>query len=122
MKKLILIVLTGFCMNARAQQVGVEKSVTSIQAGLCGVWLQNELKLAGTIALKTEIGFDANNSGYIKDYHANRHGFMAVPVITIEPRYYFNLKRRVLKSRSIDGNSGNFISLNIMAHPDWFTL
>lgn len=44
------------------------------------------------------------------------------PVITLEPRLYYNLNKRVKKSRSIDGNSGNFISLKTSYHPDWFII
>jgi hypothetical protein len=44
------------------------------------------------------------------------------PVITLEPRLYYNLNKRVKKSRRIDGNSGNFISLKTSYHPDWFVI
>ncbi len=42
------------------------------------------------------------------------------PVITAEPRWYYNLNKRVSKSKNIEGNSGNFISLKTSYHPDWF--
>jgi hypothetical protein len=44
------------------------------------------------------------------------------PVITAEPRWYYNLNKRVNKSKRIDGNNGNFISLKTSYHPDWFVI
>ena len=38
-------------------------------------------------------------------------GFLLTPQVTLEPRWYYNLKKRKSKSKRIDGNSGNFISL-----------
>lgn len=44
------------------------------------------------------------------------------PAFTVEPRYYYNLNKRINKARSITGNSGNFISLKTTFHPDWFLI
>jgi hypothetical protein len=44
------------------------------------------------------------------------------PIITVEPRWYYNLNKREPKSKRIDGNSGNFISLKTSYHPDWFVI
>ncbi len=43
---------------------------------------------------------------------------MVVPVITLEPRWYYNLNKRARKSRNTSGNSDNFIALNTSYHPD----
>ena len=43
-----------------------------------------------------------------------------LPVITVEPRWYYNLEKRVRKSRDIAGNNGNFVSLQTSYNPDWF--
>ncbi len=44
------------------------------------------------------------------------------PVITAEPRWYYNLNTRLSKSKNIEGNSENFISLKTSFHPDWFVI
>jgi len=44
------------------------------------------------------------------------------PVIRLEFRWYYNLNRRVSKSRSIIGNSGNFLTLQTSYSPNWFVI
>lgn len=43
-------------------------------------------------------------------------------MISLEPRYYYNLKKRILKSKNIKGNSANFLALKLSYHPDWFVI
>jgi hypothetical protein len=43
-------------------------------------------------------------------------------VISLEPKWYYNLDKRSLKSKTISGNSGNFVSLKYSIQPDWFVL
>ena len=49
-------------------------------------------------------------------------GFFMTPVITVEPRWYYNLEKRQSKSKNISGNSGNFVSLQTSYHPNWFVI
>jgi hypothetical protein len=44
------------------------------------------------------------------------------PVITLEPRWYYNLNKRISKSRNIRGNSGNFLSVKTSYNPNWFVI
>jgi len=44
--------------NQEHVQPSVEKSVFGAQAGLLGIWVNNEAKLTNAIALRSEIGFD----------------------------------------------------------------
>jgi len=73
------------------------------------------MKLSKQILLRSEIGFDTEIWG---GSFYDRTGFVLAPVITLEPRWYYNLNKRVKKDRRIDGNSGNFISLKTSYHPD----
>ncbi len=59
--------------------------------------------------LKVELEFDKSQN---TNFSRTRH--------RIEKKIYSNLNRRKKKSRRIDGNSGNFISLKTTYHPDWF--
>lgn len=113
----LFVVMLSLC--ATAQDASVEQSVFGIQTGFLGVWAHNESKLSNSIALRSEIGLDAGisiSSGYGNDV------FFLAPVITLEPRWYYNLNRRVGKSKRIDGNSGNFIAIKTSYHPDLFLI
>lgn len=119
MKKVFVLLITlTYVVNSYSQDVSVEKSVFGIQTGFLGTWIHNESKLTYTIAIRSEFGLDANFFGNYYD----KNNFLLAPVIIIEPKWYYNLKKRAKKSRKIDGNSGNFISLKIGYHPDWFTI
>ncbi|WP_298895133.1 hypothetical protein [uncultured Psychroserpens sp.] len=119
--KRILLTLTfcGLTLIAKSQNASVEQSTYGIQTGFLGIWAHNETKLSNSIALRSEIGLDSGIWG--GDFYDGT-GFLMTPVITLEPRLYYNLNKRVNKSRRIDGNSGNFISLKTSYHPDWFVI
>jgi len=120
MKKITLtLIFCGLTLIAKSQTASVEKSTYGIQTGFLGIWAHNETKLTNSIALRTEVGFDSGIWG--GDFYDGT-GFLMTPVITLEPRLYYNLNKRVKKSRRIDGNSGNFISLKTSYHPDWFVI
>lgn len=118
-KTLLTLTFCGLTFMAKSQTVSVEKSIYGIQTGFLGIWAHNESKLTNSITLRTEIGFD---SGIWGGSFYDETGFLMTPVITLEPRLYYNLNKRVKKSRRIDGNSGNFISLKTSYHPDWFVI
>ena len=120
MKKTILtLALISLTLTVKSQNASVEKTVFGIQTGFLGIWVHNETKLTNQIALRSEIGFDSGIWG--GDFY-DKMGFLMTPVITAEPRWYYNLNKRVSKSKRIDGNSGNFISLKTSYHPDWFVI
>lgn len=120
MKKIFLtLILCGFTIIAKSQTTSVEKSTNGIQIGVLGIWLHNERKLSEQIALRTELGLD---SGIFGGSIYDGTGFLMTPVITLEPRWYYNLEKRVSKSRNITGNGGNFISIKTSYNPDWFVI
>lgn len=122
MKEKITVLLFLFViLTANAQTASVEKSVFGVQTGFLGLWVNHEAKLTNSIALHSEIGLDAE-MWYHKDSFYEDFGFVASPVLTLEPRWYYNLNRRVNKSKKIENNSGNYISLKTMYHPDWFLI
>lgn len=118
MKKVFFLLL--FCFlntTVNAQNAGVEESVYGIQTGLLGVWVHEEKGLSDQFALRGELGLDGGVFGY-----SNYTGFVLTPVITVEPRWYYNLEKRASKSRKTAGNAGNFISLKTSFHPNWFVI
>ena len=120
MKKILLtLIFCGLTLTAKSQTASVEESTYGIQTGVLGIWAHNETKLSNQIALRVEIGMDAGFRGgsfYLK----NR--YLMTPVIRLEPRWYYNLNKRVSKSRNIIGNSGNFLTLQTSYYPNWFVI
>ncbi|MDT0684950.1 hypothetical protein [Autumnicola psychrophila] len=120
MKKFLLtLTLCGLAFIAKSQNASVEESTYGIQTGVLGIWVHNEAKLSNQIALRSEIGFD---SGIFGGMFYEDIGFLMAPVITLEPRWYYNLDKRISKSRNIAGNSGNFVSLKTSYNTDWFVI
>ena len=119
MKKIITFIFISLSIFCNAQNLSVEKSVFGIQTGLLGIWAHNESRLSNTIALRSELGLGgAIWGGSMYD----EVGFSLSPVLTLEPRFYYNLNKRNSKSKDISNNSGTFISLKTSYHPDWFVI
>jgi hypothetical protein len=116
-KTLLILTLCGLTLIAKSQNTSVEKSTFGLQTGVLGIWVYNEARLSNTIALRTEVGFDFGiwETTYYDDYDSP---FLLTPVIVVEPRYYYNLKKHSENSKRIDGNSGNFIALKTSYHPE----
>jgi len=119
MKKNITLVLVSLSIFCNAQKASVEKSVFGIQTGFLGIWAHNESRLSNRIALRSEIGFDA---GYQSGFFYPEDIFFLAPVLTLEPRFYYNLNKRNSKSKVITNNSGNFISIKTSYTPDWLVI
>ena len=120
MKKILLtLTFCGLTFIAKSQNASVEQSTYGIQTGVLGIWFHNETKLSEQITVRSELGFD---SGIFGGSFYDGVDFLMTPVITLEPRWYYNLDKRVSKSRNIAGNSGNFVSLKTSYNPDWFVI
>lgn len=120
MKKfLLLLAFAGLVLSAKTQNVGVDKSVTGIQTGFFGTWIHRETKLSNSVALRTEFGLDA---GIWSNTFKPPVRYALIPVINVEPRWYYDLKKRHLKSKNISGNSGNFLTLQTRFYPNWFII
>jgi hypothetical protein len=119
MKKILALIFLGLNLNANCQTVGVEKTFFSIQTGLAGIWINNETKLSNSIALRSEIGIE--HDFFVGDQY-DEAGFILQPVLTLEPRYYYNLEKRNSRGKKTSKNSGNYLSLKTSYHPDWFVL
>ncbi|MCW2120384.1 hypothetical protein [Flavobacterium sp. 7A] len=118
-KSILMVAVCFSTFLAKAQEASVEETTYGIQTGLLGIWAHREEKLTNQIALREEIGFDG---GFWSGSFYPKNGFLLTPVITLEPRWYYNLNKRVRKGRNIDGNSGNYLSLKTSYHPNWFVI
>jgi len=129
MKKIIfflVLVLLNLSLKAQNQdplsKSSVEQSIFGIQAGFLGVWINNEARLTNSIALRTEIGLDAALFGGSVYYEDNRTNYAFAPVITVEPRWYYNLNKRKEKGRKTFKNNANFLGLEISYNPNLFVI
>lgn len=101
------------------QEASVESSVFGIQISPIGAWIHGEIKLNQTLALRTELGM----AGMVwENVPKTETQYAFYPAITLEPRWYYNLNRREIKGKRIDGNTGNFLTVKIQYDPDWFSI
>lgn len=103
---LILVLLSILLTTNSAQEASVEKSIYGVQIGISPLSIYNETKLTNAIALRSELGFGFGWSSSSAGFE-----WVVYPVLVLEPRYYYNLKKRLEKGKRIDGNSGNRFSL-----------
>ena len=119
MKKIILIItILAISFAGKAQETGVEKSMFSLQAGFLGAWINNEVRLSNEISLKSEFGLDVGLRG-CSDCETQ---YVLAPVLTLEPRWYYNIEKRSAKGKVIKNESANFVSLGFTYYPDWFVI
>ena len=120
---LILAVILFTTQESRTQENNsVEKSMYGVQAGFLGFWAHNEARLKRNLSLRSEVGFDTGIFSSNADYSGTDVGVIFTPTISLEPRLYYNLDKRVKKGKNISKNSGNFVSIKLNYRPDWFTL
>lgn len=125
MKKylIILFVCVVFVTKLTAQEeASVEKSIFGIQVGDMGVWVNNEIKLLNTVALRSEIGFNAVNRTIVDFFIVPKYKICIPLVLTLEPRYYFELKKRHSKGLNIANNNAAFLSVKINHQAGWLML
>lgn len=121
MKKVIVVLFVFglFAQVAQAQDASIEKSIKGIQIGYPGVWAYVEPKLGGPVSLRMEAGLFI---GYLSSSLYGKAGVISVPGLILEPRWYYDIKKRSLKSKKTAGNTGNFLALNLSYYPEWFVL
>ena len=112
---MILLFFSTFAFSQA--KIAVEKSIFGVQTGFLGIWAHNETRLSNEISLRSELGLD-----FGIQINSNSKTTALIPSIRLEPRWYYNLERRVTKGRNISKNSGNFVALNLSYTPDWFVI
>ncbi len=111
---LMIISYTGFSQSK--QKASVEKSTFGIQIGPSqSSWICNEFRLSNQITLRTEIGREKK---VLIDFDNRGIHSLKSRSIKLEPRWYYNLNKRVSESKSIAGNIGNYLSLKATYYLD----
>lgn len=94
----------------------------AVQIGTFGAWVSYEFGLSSSISLHTEVGLKAayinlgNGFQWPNEYYSFQEDYAIVPVINIEPRWYYNQKKQSFKTPY---NTGNFITLKIGYSPSF---
>lgn len=119
----ILLLFLIFQSSAQDQnatsQVSVEKSIYGVQTGFLGAWLYNESRLSNQFALRSQVGFDFRIGGVGQFESAGPNDdIYGILHLSLEPRWYYNLEKRLKKGKSIDRNSGNFLSFYVLGNFD----
>jgi len=116
---LCLFTFPGTRVLAQNQEVAVPvaNSLHSLQTDLNGLFYVHERGLNEELTLRIEAG--------IKQAFRTRtiipviNVYSLRPVVTIEPRYYYNLAKRAAKEKNTDNNSGNFVGFAASYEPDF---
>jgi len=100
----------------------VEQSIMGFQIGESGLVFNYELKLARQFSLRTEAGITL--AFYSKERNIwtgeeYKSATVALPSFTVEPRWYYNLNRRMKKGKDITRNRANYISLMVNYAGGW---
>jgi hypothetical protein len=104
---IVLFLLFTPLFNAIAQDTpAVEKNLFKINLLLPGVVYEHGFSTKNTLYSEFSVGFGYNQS----DFAGKNWAFY--PNINEQLRHYYNLEKRIKKSRRTEGNSGNFYGLN----------
>ena len=122
MKKMITGLLLGLTISSFSQNSSIEKSITGFQIGFFGTEIYNETRLSDKIALRSQFGLFGLNLAMFGDPLYRQTGFILYPELSVEPKWYYNLDKRIRKSKNIKNNGANFLSLNIQYSPNWFEI
>jgi len=130
-KNHILLVLLFCFATANAQNTStapalasVEKSLFNVQVGAIGFYVSNEARISNRWALRTELGLDMwfYETYNWNSYGDSKKGAILAPSIGLEPRWYYNLKKRAGKGKNIENNSASFVTLAIKYYSDAFKI
>lgn len=119
MKKILLVFISLWGMKSFAQEQsnnGAVKNLTGAQLGILHIGVYDELRLSDNFVLRGEVML---NAALWDRKFSSGTNFALFPMIEITPKYYYNFKRRLKKSKNIQNNSANYFALNFSYSPDW---
>ena len=114
MKKITFIIILTFLYVPQSLQA--QKGLTenfNFKIGMIGGWLAYEKPLSDSFLLDIELG-------YIGGVLSN--GLIFTSIIELEPRYYYNLNKRIQKSKNTKNNSANYLALQLSYIPSVLTI
>lgn len=101
--------------------VNAQENLYGIQTGVLGLWGNVERAFTDKISIKAELGLETALWGslYYEDDNTN---YAIIPVITIEPRWYFNITKRLEQGKRISKKSANFLAISLNYNPNLFVI
>jgi hypothetical protein len=112
---LILYLHAGHVFGQKEARVA--SSMFNAQIGIPGIWLNHEARLADHWVLRSEVGLTLSIDRRDLPEPPN---YIIGPVVNLEPRWYYNLDRRLAKGKPTESNSGNYLALLASYIPNWF--
>jgi hypothetical protein len=112
---LVLLLLCPLISSVYAQQTS--KSFWGVQAGFPGLMLNNESRIAEQIALRSEICISGTYWQSSSLFNDNNSGYAIAPILSVEPRWYYNLMHRAKNGKRTEFNSANYLSLKTSLIP-----
>jgi len=108
MKKILLAILffSSSWVMAQENSTALQKGLASFDVGFLGSWLSYEKPLGKQWAFNSQLGMEGGFSGGGGDFD-----YVFTPTITVEPRFYYNLHKRVNKGRKTMNNSADYLTL-----------
>ena len=90
-----------------------------VQLGYLGTWAYGELPFGNQLVARLEAGVDLR----IREGNwTNPTTFRFMPVVTVGPRYYYNLVRRARRGQDTYGNAANYVALPVSLESGWVVL
>lgn len=105
--------------NAFAQSESV-RSLSKIEGGFGGFGFGYEAKLGSKFTLDIGAGLSGRYEIYDNTFQyifVNAYSVLPAVYISVNPRYYYNIARRVAKGKNIENNSANYIGAKIKIVP-----
>lgn len=93
-----------------------DPAIWGFQIGNAGIWTYQEIDLSKSISLRNEVGFDTGAHGYNMQYLS---GLSITPTFSLEPRWYYDIKKKVKNTFEAVHNSANFLLLRVTYNPDF---
>lgn len=116
-KTILTVLFIGLWLNSTFSQE-VEKSIFGVQAGFFGGWVSHEWGFSHHWVLHSEFGLDGSLASTLTDGDFP----VFLPVVSFQPRYYYNLPKRKVDGKDIFHNAGNFAAISFTLHPNWFSI
>lgn len=85
----------------------LKKDIISADIGLLSFWLKYERHLDGLFTLKSELGL---GFGFEKGTNIDGTNYFFTPIVSVEPRYYYNFNRRVERGKKTSYNASNYFA------------
>lgn len=115
MTKSFLLIALFFTSFIYSQEENPQTTdVFGVQIGAIGAWLHYEKAFGNNFTADASVGY---TGGFMQGTD-QKLDYVFTTSFSVEPRYYYNLAKRVEKGKRITNNSGNFVALSFSYIPD----